>query len=83
VLKGTTVKRIFVDGGFSKNSIYMHLLAMAFPVVECFLHLWRRPRQLAQALVIHKEWNTKPIPNDIIEFTVLFGKSGDNGMKRG
>ena len=30
VLKGTGVKKIFVDGGFSKNAIYMHLLAKAF-----------------------------------------------------
>ncbi len=30
VLKGTTVKRIFVDGGFSSNAIYMNLLASAF-----------------------------------------------------
>ena len=31
VLKGTAVKRIFVDGGFSKNAIYMNLLAAFFP----------------------------------------------------
>ncbi|MDQ6813075.1 MAG: FGGY family carbohydrate kinase, partial [Bacteroidota bacterium] len=30
VLNGTSVKRLFVDGGFSKNSIYMNLLAAAF-----------------------------------------------------
>ena len=27
VLNDTPVKRIFVDGGFSKNSVYMNLLA--------------------------------------------------------
>ena len=36
VLKGTAVKRIFVDGGFSKNAIYMYLLAQAFPSIEVY-----------------------------------------------
>ena len=31
VLEGTAAKRIFVDGGFSKNDIYMNLLASVFP----------------------------------------------------
>src|SRR5690606_2278619 len=30
-IKGSQVRRIFVDGGFSKNTIYMNLLADAFP----------------------------------------------------
>src|SRR5699024_7090237 len=36
IIKGSDVKRIFVDGGFSKNSIYMNLLAAAFPDIEVF-----------------------------------------------
>jgi sugar (pentulose or hexulose) kinase len=36
VLKGAHVKRIFVDGGFSKNPIYMYLLAEAFPKIEVY-----------------------------------------------
>jgi sugar (pentulose or hexulose) kinase len=67
VLKGTAVKRIFVDGGFSKNSIYMHLLAMAFPVVEVFSASMAQASAVGAALVIHKEWNRKVIPNDIIQ----------------
>lgn len=36
ILKGTSVKRIFVDGGFGKNEIYMNLLACYFPELEIF-----------------------------------------------
>lgn len=67
VLKGTTVKRIFVDGGFSKNSIFMNLLAVAFPELEVFAAFMAQATAVGAALAIHKSWNTKPLPNDIIE----------------
>lgn len=67
VLRGTKVKRIFVDGGFSKNPIYMHLLAAAFPEVEVFAASMAQASALGAALAIHSSWNRKPLPNDIIE----------------
>ncbi|MES2268686.1 MAG: FGGY family carbohydrate kinase [Bacteroidota bacterium] len=67
VLKGTSVKRIFVDGGFSKNSVFMHLLALAFPAIEIFSASMAQATAVGAALAIHKEWNRKPIPNDIIQ----------------
>ncbi|GAC1307223.1 MAG: FGGY-family carbohydrate kinase [Mucilaginibacter sp.] len=67
VLKGTFVKRIFVDGGFSKNSIFMHLLAAAFQDMEVFAASMAQASAVGAALVLHQKWNTKPIPNDIIE----------------
>jgi sugar (pentulose or hexulose) kinase len=67
VLKDTKIKRIFVDGGFSKNSIYMHLLAAAFPNIEVFAASMAQASAIGAALSIHKEWNTKPVPKDIIQ----------------
>lgn len=67
VLKGTAVKRIFVDGGFSKNVIYMNLLASVFPEVEVFAASMAQATSVGTALAIHKAWNEKPLPNDIIE----------------
>lgn len=67
VLKGTEVKRIFVDGGFSKNAIYMNLLAAAFPELEVFAAYMAQATAVGAALAIHKSWNTKALPNDIIE----------------
>ena len=67
VLKGTFVKRIFVDGGFSKNSIYMNLLAKVFPGIEVFAASMAQATAIGAALAIHNSWNNKPIPADIIE----------------
>lgn len=67
VLKGTKVKRIFVDGGFGKNPIFMHMLADAFTNIEVFAASVAQASSLGAALAFHKNWNTKPLPTDIIE----------------
>ena len=67
VLKGTGVKRIFVDGGFSKNPIYMHLLAEAFPGIEVYAASVAQASALGAALVIRQHWNSKPLPSNIID----------------
>jgi sugar (pentulose or hexulose) kinase len=74
VLKGTDVKRIFVDGGFSKNSIFMHLLAAAFPELEIFAASMPQATAMGTALAIHLQWNTKPIPPNLIELKYFSGK---------
>ena len=67
ILNGTTVKRIFVDGGFSKNPIYMNLLAQAFPMMEVFAASMAQATAMGAALAIHQHWNTQSIPGDIIQ----------------
>jgi len=67
ILNGCNIHRIFVDGGFSKNSIYMNLLAKAFPRLEVFAASMAQATAVGTAIAIHKSWNTKPIPADIIE----------------
>ena len=67
VLKGSVVKRIFVDGGFSHNNIFMHLLASGFPEMEVYAASMAQASALGAALAIHSEWNSKPIPHDLIE----------------
>jgi len=66
VLRNTPVRRIFVDGGFSKNSVFMHLLAKAFPDVEVYAASMAQATALGTALSIHYSWNTAPIPTDLI-----------------
>lgn len=61
------VKRIFVDGGFSKNTIYMNMLALLFPELEVFAAAMAQATAIGTALAIHQCWNSKPIPNDLIE----------------
>ena len=67
VLKGTLVSRIFVDGGFSNNPVYMHLLAEAFPNIEVYAASVAQASALGAALAIHHHWNTKNLPPDLIE----------------
>ncbi|MFL5787498.1 MAG: FGGY-family carbohydrate kinase, partial [Flavisolibacter sp.] len=67
VIQGTSVKRIFVDGGFSRNAIYMNLLAAAFPDMEVYAAFVSQATALGTALAIHSHWNNKHVPNSIIE----------------
>ncbi len=66
VLKGTTVRKIFVDGGFGKNEIYMSLLAEAFPAIEVYAASVPQASSIGAALALHRHWNS-PLPADIIE----------------
>ncbi|MBN9384447.1 MAG: carbohydrate kinase [Chitinophagaceae bacterium] len=67
VLEGTTVKRIFVDGGFARNQVFMHLLAAAFPHIEVFAASIPQATAIGAALAIHSHWNKLSLPGDIIE----------------
>ncbi len=66
VLQNTPVRRIFVDGGFSKNEIFMNLLARAFPHAEVFAAEVAQATALGAALPIHRFWNEKPVPQNLI-----------------
>lgn len=67
IIAGSSIKKIFVDGGFSKNSIYMNLLAAAFPDIEVYAAAMAQATALGTAVAIHKHWNTRPLANDIID----------------
>jgi hypothetical protein len=67
IIQDTGVKRIFVDGGFGKNVVYMNLLAAAFPHFEVFAASVAQATAIGAALAIHKHWNSKTIPGDMIE----------------
>ena len=52
VLTGTAVKRIFVDGGFSQNPIYMTLLSEAFPGIEVYAASLPQASALGAAMAV-------------------------------
>jgi sugar (pentulose or hexulose) kinase len=66
VIEVTPVKRIFVDGGFGKNPVFMHLLAAAFPHMEVFAASVAQATAVGAALAIHPYWNSRPLPGDLI-----------------
>ena len=63
------VTRIFVDGGFSQNPIYMNLLAAAFPDIDVWAASVAQATALGAALAIHHEWNPQPVPPNLITLT--------------
>lgn len=71
VLKDTGVKRIFVDGGFSKNTIFMNLLALFFPHLEIYAASMAQATAMGAAVAIHKHWNTKPLATNMIELKLF------------
>jgi sugar (pentulose or hexulose) kinase len=69
VINNSTVKRIFVDGGFSHNSIYMHLLSSSFSQFEVYAASVAQASAIGAALAIHSSWNPLPVPGDIVKLT--------------
>lgn len=67
VYNGDADYKILVDGGFSKNDIFMNCLAMAFPAVEVYGAEVAQASSLGAALAIHESWNAQAIPNDLIQ----------------
>ena len=66
VLKNSPAKKIFVDGGFSKNPLFMHLLARAFPQCEVYGATISQATALGAALAIHGFWNKATISKNLI-----------------
>jgi L-fuculokinase len=75
VLQNTPIERIFVDGGFSKNEIYMQLLAQAFPTSQIYAASVAQATALGAAMAIHDCWNERALPKDLIELKHIKIKS--------
>lgn len=61
------VKTIFVDGGFSKNKLYMQMLANALKGSKVFAASLAQASALGAALAIHPQLNETNIPDHLIE----------------
>ena len=75
VLNATGVKKIFVDGGFGKNDVYMNLLASAFPQIKIYAANVAQASALGAALVLHEHWNHNHVAPDLIELKEYTGIS--------
>lgn len=65
-LDGSNVSQILVDGGFSKNPIFMHLLAQAFPGFRVQAASVAQASAIGAALCLHEHWNTGSVPGDLM-----------------
>ncbi len=66
VIKNKPTKAIYVDGGFSKNEIYMSLLAQAFLNVPVYAATVAQASATGAAIAIHHAWNHLPVPSNLV-----------------
>jgi L-fuculokinase len=74
VLHNSRVTRIFVDGGFSNNPIFMNLLSLAFPSIEVYAASVAQASATGAAMAIHKHWNKHPHKADLIDLKFFSSK---------
>ena len=67
----TPVTKILVDGGFSKNPLYMNFLLHAFPTFEIYGAEVAQASSLGAALMMHETWNTNEIPMDLVKINKI------------
>ncbi len=60
------ISKIFVDGGFSKNEIFMTLLAEALPGLAVYAATVAQASALGAAVAVHDIWNSKPLPTNLV-----------------
>ena len=78
IAKSSGVKKIFVDGGFSNNEVYMNLLASFFAGMEVYASSIPQATAIGAALAIHDAWNAEPFPTNIIELKRYVPQFGVN-----
>lgn len=61
--------RLFVDGGFARNPVFMHMLAAVFPNRKVYAANVSQASAVGAALVLHTAWNSKPLPQNLVTLT--------------
>jgi L-fuculokinase len=61
------IKIMFVDGGFTKNELYMKLLAEAFFQVQVYASKLGQGSSVGAALAIDHAWQPEPFGQDLFE----------------
>ncbi len=60
------IQTLYVDGGFTRNPIFMHLLATALPSLNVRAATVNQASALGAALAIHDAWNAEPMGDYVI-----------------
>ncbi|GAB3553553.1 FGGY-family carbohydrate kinase [Spirosoma fluminis] len=73
----TPIKALFVDGGFSRNDVFMNLLAEAYPDRKVQASRVAQASALGAALVIHEHWNSTPFDASCINLIPYVAQVAD------
>ncbi|MCF3108721.1 carbohydrate kinase [Niabella sp. CC-SYL272] len=79
VIADSPVKSIYVDGGFSKNELFMYLLAQEFSQQEVFAAAMNQGTALGAALVLHRYWNRLPVPPELFHLKQISSQKAGAG----
>ena len=74
ILLNSPVKSIYVDGGFSKNEIFMQILANKYSSYNVYAAAAPNASALGAAMVLHEEWNNNELPSCILRFEQILPK---------
>ena len=66
ITKESTVGKVFVAGGFTRNEVFMKLLATAISDKVLMTSTVTRAAALGAAMVIHRAWNPHPIDGNFL-----------------
>ena len=66
VLSSSVIRKIVVDGGFARNAVFMCFLSEAFTGFEVSAATMTQATALGAALSIHRHWNPKALPADLL-----------------
>ena len=69
VMQDTPVKALFVDGGFSKNDVFMNMLATAFPTLEVYAARVAQASAIGAAIALQMNRDKPFLPKDLISVT--------------
>ena len=66
IMGNHNIKNLFVDGGFSRNPVFMNLLAIAFAGLRVSASAVPQASSIGAALAIHGSWNESELPKNLI-----------------
>jgi sugar (pentulose or hexulose) kinase len=75
-LGNSGVKKLYVDGGFSRNKLYMNGLSEKLPEMEIIRAEAGQATALGAALAVHAVWNNRPAPENLVRFGETFRPAG-------
>lgn len=65
------IKKLYVDGGFSRNLIFMQLLAQAYPQLDIYAATVPQASAIGVAMILEGAWNPDPPTTEIVELRLI------------
>ena len=64
----TEIEKVFISGGFCKNTLFMQLLASYFPEMNFYTSTLDKATAVGAALVLHRHWNDNESLDHLFNF---------------